>query len=115
MKYLTYLAAVGLVEAKTALIIDDAKIVQTVQNIADAVETEVSRPEAEAVADAIAAEIEKAAIKVDLSLNKLVTPVLDKAAEEIEIFSFNEECKVHRFYQCIVDDGSVEYGPWSAA
>jgi hypothetical protein len=61
------------------------------------------------------AEIEKAAIKVDISLNKLVTPVLQKAAEEVEIFSFGEDCPVHEFYQCLVDEGILNQGPYSAS
>jgi len=38
-------------------------------------------------------------------MNKLVTPVLRKAADEVEMFGFNEDCKVHKFYQCLVDQG----------
>jgi hypothetical protein len=46
MKYLSCLAAIGLVEAKIAFIIDDEKIVNTVNEIGDAVQTEALRPEA---------------------------------------------------------------------
>ena len=53
MKYLSYLALIGFAKAKTALIIDDQKIVATAQDIAGAVETEASRPEAEAVSEAL--------------------------------------------------------------
>ena len=111
MKYLTYLALVGLAEAKTALVIDEEKIIATASSIEGAVIEETSRPEAQAVAEALQAEIEKAALKVDLSMNKLVTPVLRKAADEVEMFGFNEDCKVHKFYQCLVDQG-IEYSAY---
>ena len=115
MKYLSCLAAIGLVESKMTFIIDDQKIVDTANEVANAIETEASRPEAQAVVEALQGEIEKAAIKVDLSLNKLVTPILERATEELEVFSFGEECKVHKFYQCLVDEGIETNGAWFAA
>jgi len=40
MKYISCLAAIGLVQSKTALVIDDAKIVNTAKAIKNAVLTE---------------------------------------------------------------------------
>lgn len=115
MKYISCLAAIGLVQSKTALVIDDQKIIKTATQIQDAVIKEAQTPEFMDAAKALQDEIEKAAIKVDISLNKLVTPVLKKAADEVEIFSFGEECQVHKFYQCLVDEGTLDEGPVSAS
>lgn len=56
--------------------------------------------------------MEKAALKVDLSMNKLVSPVLKQASREIEAFGFNEDCQVHEFYQCLVDQGIEDDAYW---
>ena len=53
MKYLTYIALVGLTQAKTSLVIDDAKIVSTAEHIQQSVMTEATKPEAIAVAQAV--------------------------------------------------------------
>ena len=53
MKYLTYIALVGLTQAKTSLVIDDAKIVSTVEHTQQSVITEATKPEAIAVAQAV--------------------------------------------------------------
>lgn len=56
--------------------------------------------------------MEKAALKVDLSMNKLVSPVLKQASIEIEAYGFNEDCQVHEFYQCLVDQGIEDEAFW---
>ena len=84
MKYLSCLAAIGLTEAKTAFIIDDEKIFNTVTDIVSSVQNEAQTEESIEVAQALQAEIEKAAIKVDLSMNKLVTPILERVSTVIE-------------------------------
>ena len=53
MKYLTYIALVGHIQAKTSLVIDDAKIVSTAEHIQQSVMTEATKPEAIAVAQAV--------------------------------------------------------------
>lgn len=53
MKYSTYVALVGLTQAKVALVIDDAKIVSTANDIAQSVQMEATRPEAIAVGQAL--------------------------------------------------------------
>jgi hypothetical protein len=37
------------------------------------------------------------------------------AANKVEVFSFGEECQVHGFYQCLVDEGTIADGPWYAS
>jgi hypothetical protein len=107
MKYLTYLAAIGLVEAKIGIVIDDQKIQGTVMKVAGAVQTEAMRPESQAVAQALSQELEKAAIKVDLSMSKLITPILGKAQREVDTFFYNEDCDTNGFYQCLADEGRL--------
>jgi hypothetical protein len=53
MQYLTYLALIGATQAKTTLVIDDAKIVGTAQHIQQSVIAEATKPEAIAVAQAV--------------------------------------------------------------
>ena len=76
MKYLAYLALVGLAESKTALIIDEQKIQSTAMDVANAVQTEASRPEAIAVAEALQKEIEVAAIKTEMSIAGIMKPLI---------------------------------------
>jgi len=53
MNYLTYIALIGATQAKTTLVIDDAKIVSTAQHVQQSVMTEATKPEAIAVAQAV--------------------------------------------------------------
>ena len=111
MKYLAYLALVGLVESKTALIIDETKIQSTAMDVAMAVQTEATRPESLAVGQALQQEIEVAAIKVDMSMGRIMKPVIKSLENEIEMMGVSEECKVHMYYQCLADQG-VAQSPW---
>lgn len=113
MKYLTYLALVGLINAKTALVIDDQKIVETAQGAQMAVVTELQKPAAQAVAQALESELTQAALKIDMGFAKVMKPVLESLELELEVMSYDEDCKVHEFYQCLVDNG-IQQDPWMA-
>lgn len=56
--------------------------------------TESSRPEAQAVFAALTKELETAAVKVEMSMNKLVTPLLKTMTNELEVGAVPEECQV---------------------
>ena len=111
MQYLTYVALIGLTNAKTTLVIDDAKIVGAAQNIQQTVLTEATKPEAIAVAQAVQKELEIASMKIEMGFGKIMRPAIESVYNELDAFEPSEDCQVHKYYQCLVDNGIADT-PW---
>ena len=111
MQYLTYLALIGATQAKTTLVIDDAKIVGTAQHIQQSVIAEATKPEAIAVAQAVEQELNVAALKIEMGFGKIMRPAIESFQNELEAFEPGEDCQVHKYYQCLVDNGIADQ-PW---
>ena len=88
---------------KTAIIIDDEKLTYAAEETAQAIQGEVFSPDGQQIADALEKEFNKAAIKVDMSANKILSPVLQIATKELDMETLNKDCDVHGLYQCLVD------------
>jgi hypothetical protein len=66
--------------------------------------TEATKPEAIAVAQAVEEELNVAALKIEIGFGKVMRPALAIAQNEFEAFSPTDDCKVHKYYQCLVDN-----------
>lgn len=54
--------------------------------------TEVMKPEAQAVAEALQQEIEVAAIKVEMSMGKIMKPMIKYLEHDLETYTYDEDC-----------------------
>lgn len=74
---------------------------------------EATKPAAMAVAQAVEQELTVAGLKIDMGLGKIMRPALEMAYNELEMMSPSDDCKVHKYYQCLVDNG-IAAEPWMA-
>ena len=102
-----------MIPARTTFTIDNAKVVSTAQDVAMSVQIEATKPAAIAVAQAVEQELTVAGLKIDMGLGKIMRPALEMAYNELEFMSPPDECKVHKYYQCLVDNG-IAAEPWMA-
>lgn len=72
---------------------------------------EATKPEAIAVAQAVEQELTIAGMKIEMGFGKIMRPVLKSISQEIEYNTPTDDCKVHKYYQCLVDNGIADE-PW---
>ena len=97
------LALLGLVDAKTAIIIDEQRIGQAVQTAEVEAMDIASKPEIKAMEDALTPVIEQSMIKADIGSSKIMKPVFEQLASDLDLYAYGDECKVHKFYKCLTD------------
>ena len=75
--------------------------------------TEATKPEAIAVAQAVEQELNVAALKIEMGFGKIMRPTLQILQNEFEAMTPGDDCKVHKYYQCLVNNG-IQDTPWRA-